>query len=334
MPAPGAGKLLQAASLRLCLGGMTLKKLLLLVLVLMLLGGGWVGLHPDDTARWLIDAERARNGLTAKTVVVDGEVWPYLEGGKRGSPAILMIHGFSADKDNWTRYAGAFVENYRVIAPDLPGFGEQSRDPGGDYRLGTQVQRLRAFTQAVGLESFHMVGNSMGGHMTALYALAYPQQVHSAALFDNAGINSPVQSDMRRQLEQGVNPLLTQSVDDFDRVIRYAMEVPPFLPWPVKPFKAREALAARDFNAYIFGQISSDRASGLEDRFAQISVPVLVLWGRQDRLLDVSSVDVMKAKLPSARVVIMEDTGHMPMVERPLETARYHLGFIRSIEAE
>ncbi len=311
-----------------------MKKLLFLVLVVALVGAGWVALNPDDTARWMIDGERARNGLTAKTVVVDGEVWPYLEGGASNAPAILMIHGFSADKDNWTRYAGAFVENYRVIAPDLPGFGEQTRHPGWDYRLGTQVERLRAFAQAVGLESFHMVGNSMGGHITALYALAYPQQVLSAALFDNAGIDSPQQSDMRKQLEQGVNPLLTESVDDFDRVLSYTMEAPPFLPWPVKPLKAREALAARDFNDYIFGQIINDRASGLEDRFADISVPVLILWGRQDRLLDVSSVDVMKAQLPSARVVIMEDTGHLPMVERPAETARYHLGFIRSIASE
>lgn len=308
--------------------GSIVKKLLLLVLIAGVIGGGWVTMHPDETARWLIGAERARNGLAEKSIVVEGEVWPYLEGGDSNKPAILMIHGFSADKDNWTRYAAPFVDKYRVIAPDLPGFGEQARHPGWDYRLGKQVERLHAFAKAVGLQSFHMVGNSMGGHITALYALAYPEQVLSAALFDNAGINSPNPSDMRKKLEQGVNPLLTQSVDDFDRVIHYAMEVPPFIPWPVKPFKAREALAARDFNNYIFEQIVSDRATGLEPLIGNVQVPVLILWGREDRLLDVSSVEVMKAKLPSARVVIMEDTGHMPMVERPAETARYHLGFM------
>ncbi len=308
-----------------------MKKLLLLVLAAVSVGAGWVYTHPDDTARWLINAERARNGLTEKSVVVNGEVWPYLEGGSPDKPAILMIHGFSADKDNWTRYAAPFVADYHVIAPDLPGFGDQARHPGWDYRLDKQVGRLHDFTQQLGLQTFHMVGNSMGGHITALYALAHPEQVLSAALFDNAGINSPNPSDMRKQLEQGVNPLLTQSVEDFDRVIQYAMEVPPFLPWPVKPYKAREALAARDFNAYIFEQISTDRASGLEPLMGDITVPVLILWGRQDRLLDVSSVDVMKAKLPSAKVVIMEETGHMPMVERPAQTAQYHRAFMEAL---
>ena len=286
---------------------------------------------PDATAERLIALERSRNGLELKHVQVAERLWPYLEGGPQTAPVIVMVHGFSADKDNWVRFAGELTDRYRVIAPDLPGFGDQARVPGQDYRLGAQVARLHAFARALNLESFHLVGNSMGGHITALYSLAYPEQVLSAGLFNNAGIDSPQPSDMEQRLAQGQNPLLTQSIADFDRILDYTTQVQPFVPWPVKPYVAGKALAAKDFNAYIFEQYKSDRDSGLEPVFAQIQPPVLILWGQQDRVLDVSAVQVMQKLRPQSRVVIMEQTGHLPMVERPQESAAYYQGFLQSI---
>ncbi len=305
-----------------------MKKILLALLLLVLAALGYALLQPETAAQRLVALERASNGLEERRVQAAGMEWPYLVGGPEGAPVILMIHGFSADKDNWTRFAGHFTQDYRVVAPDLPGFGEQVRREGGNYRLGRQIERLHAFTQALGLQQFHLVGNSMGGHITALYALAHPRQVLSAGLFNNAGIVSPEPSDMQGQLEQGRNPLLVDSVEDFDRVLAYTMEQPPFIPWPVKPVIAQRAVDARAFNAYIYEQIKSDRASGLSGRLGRIEAPVLILWGRQDRLLDVSSVAAMQAELPSARSVILEDTGHLPMIERPEETATYYRAFI------
>jgi pimeloyl-ACP methyl ester carboxylesterase len=301
------------------------------VLAILLGLAALVWAFPDATAERLIALERSRNGLELKQVQVADRSWPYLEGGPATGPVIVMVHGFSADKDNWVRFAGEFTDQYRVIAPDLPGFGDQERIPEQDYRLGAQVARLHAFARALGLESFHLVGNSMGGHITALYSLAYPEQVLSAGLFNNAGIDSPQPSDMEQRLAQGQNPLLTQSVADFDRILSYTTEVQPFVPWPVKPYVAGKALAAKDFNAYIFEQYKSDRSSGLEPVFAQIQPPVLILWGRQDRVLDVSAVQVMQELRPQSRVVIMDQTGHLPMVERPQQSAEYYRGFLSSL---
>lgn len=306
-----------------------MKKLFLVLLLLIVGAAGLALAFPDQLAESMIAAERERNGLTEKRITAAGLEWPYLEGGPDNAPVILMIHGFSADKDNWTRFAGLFTDRYRVIAPDLPGFGEQVRTEGEDYRLGKQIQRLQAFVAALGLEQFHLVGNSMGGHITAMYALVHPDQVLSAGLFNNAGIQSPEPSAMDRELAQGRNPLLVNSPEDFDRVLAYTMDVQPFLPWPVKPMKAREAAAAKDFNAYIFSQIKTDRGSALGAGFGQLSVPVLILWGENDRLLHVSATEVMKAALPSAEVVVLDDTGHLPMIERPQLTAEHYGRFIR-----
>jgi pimeloyl-ACP methyl ester carboxylesterase len=168
----------------------------------------------------------------------------------------------------------------------------------------------------------------MGGRITGLYTHAYPQQVISMAFFCNAGVVSPEPSEMMKMLEQGHNPLLLTSPDDFDRMLGFVSYKKPFIPWPVKGVMARRAFSHRDFNAYIFSQYKADRSAGLEDKLPAIKNPTLILWGEDDRLLHVSSVEVMKPLLPQAEVVIMPETGHVPMAERPAETAAYYLSFI------
>ncbi|MFQ5983428.1 MAG: alpha/beta fold hydrolase, partial [Woeseiaceae bacterium] len=70
--------------------------------------------------------------MSVKSVVVDGVTWPYLEGGPASAETIVMIHGFGGDKYNWPLYARYFTKRYRVIAPDLPGFGQNVRNPDWD----------------------------------------------------------------------------------------------------------------------------------------------------------------------------------------------------------
>jgi len=273
-------------------------------------------------------AERALNGLKHKTIEADGETWRYLEGGETSAEAILMLHGFTANKDNWTRIVGRLTKRYRVIAPDLPGFGESARHPAWSYALPAQRERLRAFVRALGLQRFHIVGSSMGGHLAALYTHAYPDQIITLGLFDNAGITAPRESEMFAALARGENLLLTNSVKDFDRVLEFVAHKKLFVPWPAKRYLAEHAAADRDFNAYIFSQYEQDLTEGLEKILPRIKKPVLILWGRLDRILDVSSIDVMRPLLPQAEVAIMEKTGHLPMFERPAETAAHYLAFI------
>ncbi len=302
-----------------------------LLFVLLALAGAYVAaglLFPEKIAAWGMAAERARNGLTHKTVQIDGETWHYLEGGPQDAETVLMLHGFAGDKDNWTRFSGPITDQYHVVIPDLPGFGESARHEGWDYTPATQAVRLADFATALNLQRFHLVGNSMGGRVTGLYAHAHPEQIISMAFFCNAGVESPEPSEMEEMLGQGVNPLLLTSPDDFDRMLGFVSHKKPFIPWPVKSVMAERAFSHSDFNAYIYSQYKDDRLSGLEDKLPAASNPALILWGEHDRLLHVSSVEVMRQLLPQAEVVIMQDTGHIPMAERPAETAAHYLAFI------
>ena len=92
--------------------------------------------------------------------------------------------GSGADKDNWDRFAKRLTGSYRVIAPDVPGFGDSSKIPGAKYDMQTQVMRVHEFVRAIGLKKFHIAGNSMGGLIAGMYAASYPEDVLTLGLFD------------------------------------------------------------------------------------------------------------------------------------------------------
>ena len=290
-----------------------------------------MALYPERATEIAIDLERTASGLDHKTIVVGDETWHYLEGGPKDAPAILMIHGFGGEKDNWTRFARSLTQAYRVIAPDLPGFGESRWHPGWDYSLYPQRDRVANFVQALGLGQIHLIGNSMGGHLAALFAHEYPQDVASLALINNAGVVSPVESDAQRMLAQGENTLIVRSLDEFDRLLEYVSHNKLFIPWPAKGVLAQRALDRAKENQLIFTAVKGDPTVALEPLLPQIETPVLIIWGEYDRILHVSSVDKMRPLLPQAEVIIMEDTGHVPMLERPAETAAHYLRFLERV---
>jgi pimeloyl-ACP methyl ester carboxylesterase len=307
-----------------------MKRLSMYLVVLVAAVTGLMALFPEQSAKLGIDAERSLSGLVYKTVVIGDETWHYLEGGPKDSEVVLLLHGFGGDKDNWTRFSRSLTGDYRVIAPDLPGFGESSRHPDWDYSLQPQRSRVNGFVEALGLEQFHVVGHSMGGHLAALYACRYPEQVLSIGLFNNAGVDAPNDSDMQRALANGTNPLVVESLEDFDELLGFASYNQPFIPWPIKGVLAQKALKDADFNQSVFESLRGDRSSQLEPVLPDIQAPALLLWGEYDRVVDVSSVNVMRPLLPRVEVVIMKDTGHLPMLEHPAETAAHYLDFLEN----
>lgn len=305
-----------------------MKKALFYLMSLVVALFGLMALFPEDTAMLAVNLERSASDLDHKIVVIDDETWHYLEGGPEGAEVLLLIHGFGGDKDNWTRFARSLTDSYRVIAPDLPGFGESVWHPDWDYSLLPQRSRLHGFARALKLKQFHVAGNSMGGHLAALYAHRYPQEVMSLSLIDNSGVTAPVETDFQRSLAQGKNPLIVESVEDFDLLFSFAAYKKPFIPWPVKGVFVRRAIDNAGSNHAIFESYMADRQADLEPLLEDIEKPVQIIWGEFDRILDVSSIEVMRPLLPQAEVTIMKDTGHIPMLERPAETATHYLRFL------
>jgi pimeloyl-ACP methyl ester carboxylesterase len=273
--------------------------------------------------------ERSRAGLSRKEIALaDGTRIAYLEGGS-GAPLVL-VHGFGADKDNFTRVSRWLTPHYRVIVPDLVGFGESTHLPDADYRYAAQARRVRAFVQALGLARVDLGGNSMGGGIAMSYAAQYPQEVASLWLVDAAGIAGAPPSELAKMIAStGNNPLLVTKESDFPALMKFVMSDPPYVPGPVMDVLARERIANQVLERKVFAQIATDSVS---DAVRGLRTPTLIVWGDEDRALSVGTVPVLQALLPDAQAIVMPHIGHAPMIERPQQSAEDYLRFRARIE--
>jgi abhydrolase domain-containing protein 6 len=270
--------------------------------------------------------ERYRAGLVRNEIQVDDHKIAYLEGGK--GQTILMLHGFGGNKELWMRFARYLTDDYHVVIPDIAGFGESSQIPEDTYDAETQLTRIDRFIQALKLERFHVAGNSMGGMLAAMYGATYPQKVLTLGLLAPAGVGSPKPSETAVFLQKGTNPLLTGSSEDYERLLNLCFVKPPFIPSQFKKLLIADAIAHREFNEKIWKDMKREE-SFLDPYLPKIQAPVLIIWGEADKILDVGGASVLEKKLKNCRAVVMKATGHMPMLEKPQETASYYAGFLK-----
>jgi len=288
---------------------------------------------PQRMTRFWLGLERRRAGLTLKRQTIAGGLeMPYLEGGR--GETLLLVHGFGGDKDNFTRLAGALTRHYRVIVPDLPGFGEATRNPALRHAVPDQVRRLHEFVTALGLPPLHLGGNSMGGFIAAEYAATFPQQVRSLWLLDPAGTAAAHGSPMlQHYLATGKTPLLLRKPEDIGPTLQAIAVKVPLLPPSVKTVLAQRAVADHALHAQILQQLVHESPT-LEDRLPAIAAPTLVVWGSEDRILHPDGAAALHSRLPHCRVVLMHGIGHVPMMEAPAATAADYLRFRAELQAQ
>jgi len=251
----------------------------------------------------------------------------YQGGPLNAGTTLLLLHGYSADKSIWLRFARHFTGDCRVIIPDLGGHGESGFQPDQDYSIAAQGQRLIRLLNACDVDRVQVVGNSMGGFIAAWLAATCPGRVTSLALFDPAGVVGPEPSDMEQMLANGKNPFLVESRKDFRQFYNMTMTTPPWVPEAVLDAVAERYQRRRNELAKIFADYR--HSATLEPRLGEIQAPTLLLWGREDRLIHASSALVWAKGLPQVQVEIWENIGHLPMVERPTRSARLYRNFLR-----
>ena len=306
--------------------------LLLVVVIAVFIAWSWLS-YPA-IGYWLYDlnmAAEARLYRLHKIVVPIAEmtVSTWQGGPYEASSSVLMLHGYSADKNIWLRFARHFVGTYRVIIPDIAGHGETGFKAGGGYDIPTQARRVIELLDACGLDKVHVIGNSMGGYLAAWLAATAPERVLTLALIDPSGVTAPEPSDMERHLAAGHNPFLVRTRDDFAPFYAMTMASPPWVPNVVLAALAERYEQRRDELAEIFVDLRT--SPPMEPHLADIGAPSLLLWGRKDRLIDVSSVPVWSKGIADLRVEIWDGVGHMPMLERPGKTAALYREFLKGL---
>lgn len=301
---------------------------LLLIVVCLLV---FIQLKPDTASRWGLGLERKRSGLVLKSQAITGFDIPYLEGGQ--GEVLVLVHGFGGDKDNFTRMARFLTPHFRVIQPDLPGFGDATRNPAARYRMADQVERLHAFFQALGVQKMIFGGNSMGGFIACEYAARYPDQVKALWLLDAAGTATAHDSPMlQHYLATGDSPLLLRRQADVARLIRATMARPPYFPGFLKRTLGARAIADYPLHSEIIKDLSQ-HSPMLETRYTSLPTPALIVWGAEDGILNPAASQVQEQLFPRHQTIVMQGIGHLPMLEAPAQTAQDFMKFAKTLPA-
>lgn len=197
--------------------------------------------------------------------------------------------------------------------------------------MAKQVERLRAVVEALGLTHLHIGGNSMGGAIAAGYAARYPNDVASLWLVATAGVRSAPPADWAQALQRGEdNVLLPSTVEQYEALMGLVMARGPQLPAAFEAVYARRAVAEHALRAKQFRDLMASTQS-LEEVVRGLPIPTHILWGDQDRILDVGAVDILRSILPNATSTVLPGIGHVPMIEAPKRSAQDYLSF-RGIE--
>lgn len=241
---------------------------------------------------------------------------------------MLLLHGIFGEKDHWNDFARRLTSRYRVIVPDLPGFGASSRLASERYDYASQVERLEQFVEALGLPELHVAGSSMGGTLAALLALRRPEQVRSVAFVGAPhGLRTVRPSVMDSLIDAGRAPLVPRSRAEFASMLTLLFERRPFLPYPVLHGARTDAISMADSNLRIWSEQLEDRYL-LEERLGELRTRTAVFWGDSDQLFDVSGVLSIRRLLPGALTYVLPGVGHLPMMEAPAQTARMYADFL------
>src|SRR5262249_151739 len=124
--------------------------------------------------------------------------------------------------------------------------------------------------------------------------------------------------------ETGRNPLMARNEDEFARIVAFVMSDPPFVPRPMLDVIAQERIRNFALEERIFKQLTAD---SIEARITGLATPSLIVWGEEDRAVSVATADILHRLLPRSEVIVMPGVGHLPMMERPRQSAADYLRF-------
>jgi pimeloyl-ACP methyl ester carboxylesterase len=239
-------------------------------------------------------------------------------------PPLLLVHGLAGLWQNWLLNIPAFMGAHRVIAPDLPGFGRSPMPAGEEISVRGYAKMLDALCGALGVDCAVVVGNSMGGFVGAELALSFPTRVEKLVLVSAVGLSIEyIRREPLIALARAWTFAATRAGARSDAMIRRprlrraalqsVVRYPESLSYPL----TWELVQGAGTPGFVPAMEALTDYS-FRDKLARIEVPTLIVWGRNDMLVPVDDAAEFERLIgANARKEIFEETGHVPMLERP-----------------
>lgn len=226
-----------------------------------------------------------------------------------GGPAVLLVHGFGGDLDNWLFSIDALAESATVYALDLPGHGQSTKSVADPSLSGLSAAVL-AFMDHVGLAKAHFIGHSMGGAVSMRTALDAPDRVASLSLIASAGLGREIdhgyiQGFVGATSRRDLKPVLETLFADRGLVSRSLID-------DLLKYKRLDGVedALKAISSAMFAD--GAQSSVLTDLIAAAKTPILVVWGEEDRVIPAAHANALG---DAARVAVIPNAGHMVQME-------------------
>lgn len=244
-------------------------------------------------------------------------------------PPVVLVHGFASSLNVWNGVKKALLPSHRVIALDLKGFGYSSR-PDGDYSPRAQAELVLALLDARGVEGpVDFVAHSWGSSVVLELSLLAPERVRKIALYDAWVYEDQLPSTFAWARADGMGELLIGAFYDerADEKMAAAFYDPKYVTEELVE-TVEDQLSRPGTKAAALAAIRGQRYEDIETRYRKIQKPVLLLWGREDRVTTLDYGERLSKELPDAHLVVYPQCGHFPMIEAALPSTRDLVEFL------
>lgn len=283
---------------------------------------------PDTVEEWAAAIDETWDSFDwepyEKSVQVDGRRINYVELGDPSKPTLLFVHGIMGTWRNWIFNLLPFCDRFRVIAIDLPGFGE-SEMPADQLTMENYARIIKDFSETLGLGKVSLVGNSMGGLVGSIVGKYYPEVLHKLVLVDAAGFSTANRylrklTKFRRVLEAffAIGYVLRKLIAANKYLAAAFTKIVLLRPGNINSELMLVLLNGIGRKGFVDAATSISRTR-IDKVPGEITTETMIVWGRQDALIPKRDAYRFAKMIPQARFEMMEDTGHIPMFETPDE---------------
>ncbi|MEL6950586.1 MAG: alpha/beta fold hydrolase [Pseudomonadota bacterium] len=280
-----------------------------------------------ELAHWQTPASRF--------VDVDGMRVHYRREGPADAPTLVLLHGTAASLHTWDGSVEALSTDFDVVRMDLPGFGLTGPHVRADYRIASYADFVEDVVDALGLETFALAGNSLGGNISWQFAATRPERVSSLILLDPSGLPPESAREPSLVFRLASTPVLRNILTLFapnalyeDSLLEVYADDSKVTPELIRRYRE---LSLREGNRQAFVDRTLQYETSDPRRLEDIVAPTLILWGAEDVWIPVEDAARFDAGIADSRVIIYPDLGHIPMEEAPARTAADARAFLESL---
>ena len=249
----------------------------------------------------------------------------FFEGGDDSRETVVLIHGFADSKNGHLMVAKKLLGKYRVLIPDLPGFGENTRHHQEKYSISFMAEKVIELLHEKMLGKVHILGNSLGGAVAMEVACKAPELVQSLVLVGSAGFYSADIRTVQNDILEGNYVFQINSDHEFKELVGRVYAKPPRIPSFLFSYLSREFQAQGKWYRKLLDDLAGESSvndihgklsqNSYNDRAKEFPMNTLLLWGQKDKIIPQEMGEFAKSIIPNSTLKILFHAGHAPQHE-------------------